>query len=88
MSSCDRKSHSCCKIWTENDIFIDKHHDKVNNLAAEMLGSKAGSLAYLACYKNAFKTIKDGLDKDTRVKYRAEVKEWTEHRLPPQEQMR
>ena len=88
MSSRDHKSHSCCKIWTENDIFIDKHHDEVNNLAAKMSGSKVGLLAYLACYKKAFKMIKDGLDKDTRVKYQAEAKEWTEHRLLPWEQMR
>ena len=88
MSSRDRKSHSCHKIWTENDIFIDKHCDEVDNLAAEMSGSKAGLPAYLACYKKAFKTIKDGLDKDTRVKYRAEAKEWMKHRPPPREQMR
>ena len=52
-----------------------------------MSESKPGSPAYLAHYKKAFKTIKDGLDRDMRVKYQAEAKKWTEHRLPPQEQM-
>jgi hypothetical protein len=53
-----------------------------------MSKSKPGSPAYLACYKKAFKTIKDGLDRDTIVKYQAEAKKWTEHRPPPREQMR
>ena len=82
------KSQSCCRVWTENDIFIDIHRDEVDKLAAEMSGSKAGLPAYLAYYEKAFKTIKDGLDKDTRVKYQAEAKKWTEHRPPPREQMR
>ena len=52
-----------------------------------MSESKPGSPAYLACYKKAFKTIKDRLDKDMRVKYQAEAKKWTEHRPPTLEQM-
>ena len=88
MSRHNNKSQSCHRVWTEHDIIIDIHRDEVDKLAAEMSGSKAGSPAYLAYYKKAVKTIKDGLDEDTRVKYRAEAKKWTEHRLPPREQMR
>ena len=83
----NNKSQSCRRVWTENDIFIDIHRDEVDKLAAEMSGSKAGLPAYLAYYEKAFKTVKDGLDKDTRVKYQAEAKKWTEHRPPPREQM-
>ena len=69
MTRRDNKSQSCHRVWTENDIIIDIHRNEVDKLAAKMSGSKAGSPAYLAYYKKAFKTIKDGSDEDTRVKY-------------------
>ena len=63
----DNRSQSCHRVWTENNIFIDIHCNEVDMLAAEMSGFKAGLPTYLAYCKKAFKAVKDGLDKDTRV---------------------
>ena len=47
----------------------DVHCQELNKMASEMSGSKAGSVAYIACYAKALRTIEEGLDKDTRIKY-------------------
>jgi hypothetical protein len=57
-------------------------------MAAEMSESKAGSARYLGCYKKAVKVINEGLDENTRERYRAEAKTWTEQKLPPRQQQR
>ena len=56
-------------------------------MAAEMLGCKLGLAAYLGCYQKAIKTVEEKLDKETWVKYHAEAKKWTAHRLPPWQQL-
>ncbi|KAF8257949.1 hypothetical protein EI94DRAFT_1708448 [Lactarius quietus] len=81
-----KKTPNFHKIWSYTDIVIDFHWEEIDKLAAEMSGAKAGSPAYLGCYKRAIKTINDQLDKETRVKYRAEAKKWMEHKPPPQQQ--
>ncbi|KAI9456959.1 hypothetical protein BJY52DRAFT_1187564 [Lactarius psammicola] len=53
-----------------------------------MSGSRPGSAAYLGCYKKAVKIINERLDEETRVKYRAEAKKWTEQRPPHGQQQR
>jgi hypothetical protein len=55
-------------------------------MAAEMSESKPGSAAYLSFYNKAIQTIEEGLDEATRVKYRADAKEWSEKRPPPRQQ--
>ena len=57
-------------------------------MAAELSGAKAGSVAYIACYGKALKTIEEGLDEEMRVRYRAEAKQWSEHKPPPRQQQR
>lgn len=57
-------------------------------MAAELSGSKPGSVAYIACYGKAIKMIEEGLDEETRIKYRAEAKQWSEHMPPPRQQQR
>ena len=57
-------------------------------MAAEMSESKPGSGAYLGCYKKAIKAIEEGLDKDTRQKYRAQATKWSEQQPPPRQQQR
>lgn len=57
-------------------------------MAIELSGSRPGSAAYLGCYKKAIKTISEGLDEETKAKYRADAKKWTEQKPPPGEQQR
>jgi hypothetical protein len=64
------------------------HRKELDEMAVEMSESKAGSAAYLGCYKKAIKTINEGLDEETRVKYRADAKKWTEQKPPPRQQQR
>jgi hypothetical protein len=74
--------------WTYADILVDVHREELDKMAVEMSGSKAGSAAYLGCYKKAIKTIDGRLDEDTRMKYRADAKTWTEQKPPPRQQQR
>jgi hypothetical protein len=67
---------------------VDVHRKELDEMAAEMSGSKAGSGRYLSCYKNGIKKIDERLDEDTQVKYRAEAKKWTEQQPPPRQQRR
>ena len=76
------------KKWTYNDILVHFHCDELDKMATEMSNDKAGSVAYLCCYKKALKILEEKLDDDTRVKYRAEAKKWTEHQPPARQQMR
>ena len=66
----------------------DVHHQELDKMASEMSGLKAGLVAYIACYVKALKTIEEGLDEDTRIKYRAEAKQWSEYKPPPHQQHR
>jgi hypothetical protein len=67
---------------------IDEHREDIDAMAATMSKSDPGSRAYLACYKNAIKVVEEGLDDETRLKYRAEAKKWSEQQPPPQHQRR
>ena len=55
-------------------------------MALELSGEKAGSSKYLSCYQKALKSVKERLSDETKVKYRAEVRKWTEDVLPPWQQ--
>jgi hypothetical protein len=57
-------------------------------MAVKASDSKPGSVPYLSCYKKGIKIIDEGLDEETRVKYRAEAKKWTEQKPPPRQQQR
>ena len=70
------------------DIVVDSHRKELNEMAAELSGAKPGSVAHLSCYKKALKAIEEGLDEETRVKYRAEAKKWSEQKPPPRQQQR
>jgi hypothetical protein len=72
--------------WTYRDILIDIHRKELDEMAVMMLDSRPGLGPYLGCYKNAVKTIDKGLDEETRVKYRAEARKWTEQKPPPRQQ--
>ena len=79
----DRKVPAFHRNWTYKDIVVDIHHKELDKMAAELSGSTPSSVAYLACYGKAFKTIEEGLEEEAWVKYRAEAKRWSEHK-PPQ----
>jgi hypothetical protein len=76
------------KKWRYNDILIDVHRKEIDKMATEMSESKPGSGAYLGCYRRAIKTIEEGLDEETRQKYRAQAKKWSEQKPPPRQQQR
>lgn len=85
------KSKSTFKMrttWSYLDVVRANHHDEVNKLAEENSGSKAGSQAYLACYKPALKELEEGLTEDQRIRYRGEAIKWTEEKPPRSEQYR
>ncbi|KAF8274182.1 hypothetical protein EI94DRAFT_1696126 [Lactarius quietus] len=63
-----KKTPNFHKIWSYTDIVIDFHWEEIDKLAAEMSSAKAGSPAYLGCYKRAIETINDQLDEETRAK--------------------
>lgn len=67
---------------------VDVHRLEIDKMAAEMSESKPGSGAYLGCYKKAIKAIEEGLDEDTRQKYRAQATKWSEQQPPPRQQQR
>jgi hypothetical protein len=57
-------------------------------LAVKLSDSKEGSVAYIACYRKAIKTIEEGLDDETQLKYRALAKKWSEEQPPIDEKRR
>ncbi|KAI9430702.1 hypothetical protein H4582DRAFT_2086357 [Lactarius indigo] len=61
---------------------------ELDKMALKMSGSKRGLAAYVGCYKKSIKVISQRLDEHTQVKYRAEVKKWTEQQAPPWQQQR
>jgi hypothetical protein len=65
----DRRAPNFCRNWTYKDLVVDVHRKELDKMAAELSGSKPGSAAYIACYGKALKTIEEGLDEETRVKY-------------------
>jgi hypothetical protein len=73
--------------WTYRDILIDNNHKQIDEKATELAQSGSGSPAYIACYTKAVKAIEESLDEDTRVKYRADAKKWSQQMPPPQKQM-
>ena len=84
----DRKTPNFRRNWTYKDIVTDVHRKELDEMATELSGSKSGSADYIACYAAAFKTIEEGLDEETQVKYRAEAKLWSEDKPPPHQQHR
>ncbi|KAH9030877.1 hypothetical protein EDB85DRAFT_2146391 [Lactarius pseudohatsudake] len=74
--------------WTYYDILVDRHREELDKMAIKMSKSRAGSAAYLGFYKKALKLVHEGLDEETRVKYRAEAKIWEEQKPPPRQQQR
>ena len=69
-------------------MLVDIHRLEIDKMAAELSGSKPGSAAYLGCYRRAVKTIEEGLDEETRRKYLAQAKKWSEEKPPPRQQQR
>ena len=84
----DRKTPAFHRNWTYREIVVNVHCKELDKMAAELSGSKLGSPAYIACYGKAFKTIEEGLDEETWVKFRSEAKQWSEHKPPPRQQQR
>jgi hypothetical protein len=64
------------------------HRPDLNDLAVKLSDSKEGSAAYLGCYRKAIKTVEEGLDEETQLKYRALAKKWSEDQPPIDEQRR
>ena len=69
-------------------MLVDIHRLEIDKMAAELSESKPGSAAYLGCYRRAVKTIEEGLDEETRQKYLAQAKKWSEEKPPPRQQQR
>ncbi|KAF8265600.1 hypothetical protein EI94DRAFT_1702352 [Lactarius quietus] len=82
----DRRAPNFYRKWTHTNIVYDVHQKEIHKMAAEMSGSKPGSAHYLSFYRKAFKTVEGRLDEETRVKYQADAKEWTENKPPPRQQ--
>jgi hypothetical protein len=74
--------------WTYTDVVVDHHRAEIDKLATEKAKSKSGSPIYLGCYRPALQEIEGGLTDDTRMKYRAEAKIWSEQKPPPSVQYR
>ena len=81
----DRKVPAFHRNWTYKDIVVDIHCKELDKMAAKLSVSTPGLVAYLACYRKAFKMIEEGLE-EAQVKYQAEVKQWSEHKPPPRQQ--
>ncbi|KAH9179081.1 hypothetical protein EDB89DRAFT_1901132 [Lactarius sanguifluus] len=64
----------------QQDIEFDREivETELDKMAIEMSGSPSGSSRYLGFYQKAIKLVEEGLDEETRVKYRAEAKTWAE----------
>ncbi|KAF8268514.1 hypothetical protein EI94DRAFT_1700174 [Lactarius quietus] len=84
----DRRAPNFYRKWTYANIVYDVHQKEIHKMATEMSGSKLGSAHYLSFYRKAFKTVEGRLDEETRVKYQADAKEWTENKPPPRQQQR
>ncbi|KAN0138020.1 hypothetical protein V8E53_004155 [Lactarius tabidus] len=82
----ERKTSNFQRKWTYQDILINVHCEELDKKAAKMSGSRAGTGAYLSCYKRAVKQIYDNLDEEARMEYCAQAKKWTEQAPPPQQQ--
>jgi hypothetical protein len=65
---------------------VDVHQKELDKMAIKASDSKAGLVPYLSCYKKGIKIINEGLDEETRVKYRVEAKKWTKQKPPPWQQ--
>jgi hypothetical protein len=74
--------------WTYRDVVQVMHREELDSLAAEMSGSKSGTIPYLGCYKLALKNVEAELSDDLRIKYEAQARLWTEEKPPPSEQSR
>ncbi|KAH9009917.1 hypothetical protein EDB83DRAFT_2530998 [Lactarius deliciosus] len=72
--------------WTYRDIVSDVHRQELHTMTLSLSDSKGGSDKYLACYQKALKILQEGLSQETKEKYRAQAKKWTEDIPPPQQQ--
>jgi hypothetical protein len=84
----EQKMPNMHRKWTYQDFLVDIHRKELDKMAVDMSGSRLGLAAYHGYYKKAIKTINEGLDEETQVKYRVEAKEWMEKMPPPQQQQR
>jgi hypothetical protein len=57
-------------------------------MALSLSGARAGSGEYLSCYRKALKTLEVGLTEETKAKYTAQAKKWTEDKPSPRQQHR
>ncbi|KAH9031104.1 hypothetical protein EDB85DRAFT_2146272 [Lactarius pseudohatsudake] len=74
--------------WTYRDIMMDVHRQELHTMTLSLSDSKGGSDKYLGCYRKALKIIEKGLSEETKDKYRAQAKKWTEEIPPPRQQRR
>ncbi|KAH9015212.1 hypothetical protein EDB84DRAFT_1567794 [Lactarius hengduanensis] len=72
--------------WTYRDIVMDVHRQELHTMTLSLSDSKGGSDKYLACYQKALKIVQAGLSQETKEKYRAQAKKWTEDIPPPRQQ--
>ncbi|KAH9035545.1 hypothetical protein EDB85DRAFT_1889308 [Lactarius pseudohatsudake] len=72
--------------WTYRDIVMDVHRQELHTMTLSLSDSKGGSDKYLACYQKALKIVQAGLSQETKEKYRAQAKKWTEDIPPPWQQ--
>lgn len=70
------------------DVVMENHRKEIDELAAELSGSKSGSHAYISHYRTALSTTEKGLTDEIRVKYRADAQRWSEEKPPPSVQRR
>jgi hypothetical protein len=66
----------------------ENHRVELDELAAELSGSRPGSREYLACYRVAVSKIEGSLTDELRTKYKADALKWSEERPPPLVQRR
>ena len=66
----------------------DLHRKELHDKALLLSGQRAGSPEYLKCYRQALKTIEDGLSEEAKAMYRVEAKKWTEEKPPFRQQQR
>ncbi|KAH9012877.1 hypothetical protein EDB84DRAFT_1568967 [Lactarius hengduanensis] len=83
-----KKSHFRSKQWTYRDILVDRHREEIDKMTVDMSGEPSGSNGYLGYYNKVVKLVDEGLDEETRVKYRAEARKWAEQEAPPEQQQR
>ena len=74
--------------WSYRNVVQEYHRAEINNLAADLSGSKPGSRSYLTHYRAAFAAIEESLTEEVRIKYRSDAIKWTNEKPPPSVQYR